>query len=245
MQELIFTLNKKDKSSLGTIRCLPELKVAEDDNALWVRGVYDDVATDKNIRQLPLQHSYYLDEDNLLFVPGGLTPVAILPELHWLPIADFIPIKMLVAALPGQLQQPAVTRVVPSVDHKTGTALLTSLLQWKAYAETAPGIRLAQLQFAVSQNNEVLIMGTPLPPIPGKEYWTRNNILLPCGYDLEIPMAASFISEKLDPEQDGFLIFDTDGNCEKIDLAFLVDAKRSAVRLTPLSDEEPVNKPGS
>ena len=245
MQELIFTLNKKDKSSLGNIRCIPELKVAEDDNTFWIRGVYDDVATDKDIRQLPLQHSYYLDEGNLLFVLGGLTPVGVLPELQWLPVADFIPIKMPVAALPGQLQQPAITRLVSSVDHKTGNALLTTLKQWKAYAETAPGIRLAQLKFAVSQNNQVLIMGTPIPPIPGKEYWTRNNILLPCGCDLEIPMAATFINEQLNPVQDGFLIFDMDGNCEKIDLAFLVDAKRSAVRLTQLMNDEPVNEPES
>lgn len=232
MHELIFTLNKKDVESLGSIRCMPDLKAAAAADCVWVRGLYDNGVTDKNIRQLPLQHSYYVDENNLLFSPGSLTPVAVLPVLNWLPITEFVSIKIPVAALPGQLEDPATISIVPAAVNKNGSALVTTLEQWKAYAESAPAIRLLQLQFAVSQKSEVLIIGTPLPSIPGKEYWKKDNILLPNGYDFEIPMAASFINEKLNPEQDGFLVFDIDGTFEKIDFAFLVDARRSAVRLT-------------
>jgi len=236
MNELIFILNKNDKNSLGSVRGMEDLKVAEDMDHIWLRGLYDNGVVDKSIRQLPLKHNYYVDEHNLLFSPGSLTPERVLPELVWLPVTEFITIKVPVAALPGQLEKPAVISIVPSAVDKKGVALRTTLEQWKVYAELAPAIRLAPLQFAVSQKNEVLIVGTPLPSIPGKEYWQLNNILLPCGYDLEIPIAASFISEKLDPEQDGFLVFDTDGSCEKIDFAFLVAAKRSAVRLTQCNE---------
>ncbi len=237
MHELIFTLNRKDKDSLGNIRCMADIKVAADEKLIWVRGLYDTGEVNKSIRQLPIHHSYYIDENNLLFSPGSLTPVAVLPQLTWLPIAEFISIKMPVAALPGKLQAPADINVVSSAADKKSSALLTTLAQWKLYAESAPAIRLEQLQFAVSQKNEVLIVGTPLPSIPGKEYWKTNNILLPCGYDFEIPMAASFISEKLNSKQDGLLVFDVDGSCEKIDFAFLVAAKRSAVRLTEINNE--------
>jgi len=235
MYELIFTLDKKNIDSLGNIRSMAELQVAADESDIWLRGLYDTGETDKAIRQLPIKHSYYVDENNLLFAPGSVTPVAVLPQLNWQPIAEFIGVKIPVAAMPGKLEDAAAIRVIPSMLDKKGTALLTPLEQWKAYAETAPAIRLAQLQFAASQKNEVLILGTPLPSIPGKEYWKTGNILLPCGYDLEIPMAVSFINEKLNPKQDGLLIFDTDGRCEKIDFAYIVPAKRSAIRLTSIT----------
>lgn len=236
MYELIFTLDKKNTDSLGSIRSMPGLQLAADENDIWLRGLYETGELDITIRQLPIKHSYYVNEHDLLFIPGGLTAVAVLPALNWQPIAEFISVKIPVAAMPGKLHTAAVIRVIPSTHDKKGTALLTTLEQWKAYAETAPGIRLAQLQFAVSQKNEVMIIGTPLPSIPGKEYWKTGNILLPCGYDLEIPMAASFISQQLNPEQDGLLIFDTNGGCEKIEFAYLVPAKRSAVRLTSITN---------
>lgn len=235
MHELIFTLDKKDKDSLGNIRCMTDIQLAADENCIWVRGLYDSGELDKTIRQLPIKQSYYVDENNLLFVPGSVTPVATLPTLSWLPIAEFISVKMPVAALPGKLEEAAHISILPSVVDKKGAALLTTLEQWKTYAETAPAIRLAKLNFAVSKKNEVIIIGTPLPSIPGKEFWQSSNILLPCGYDFEIPIAASFISEKLNPQHDGLLILNTDGSCEKIDFAYLVPAKRSAVRLTSIT----------
>lgn len=235
MQELVFTLDKKDTRSLGTIRCMQDIKVAAGENCIWLRGFYDTGSPDMQIKQLPVQHSYHLDENNLLFTPGGLTPVALLPQLNWQPVAEFISISIPVAALPGRLEAPAVTRLIPSATAKKSYALRTTLLQWKAYAETAPATRLAQWQFAVSENNEVLIVGTPLPPLPGKEYWLTDDILLPCGYSLEIPMAAPFISSKLNPGKDGLLLFDEHGYCEKIDLAYVVPAKRSAIRLTTIN----------
>jgi len=235
MYELIFTLDKKNIDSLGNIRSMADLKLAADEHNIWLRGLYDTGETDKAIRQLPIKHSYYVDENGLLFAPGSVTPVAVLPQLSWQPIAEFISIHIPVAALPAKMEEYAAIKVLPSDTGKKGTALVTTLQQWKAYAETAPAIRLAQLQFAVSQKSEVLIIGTPLPSIPGKEYWKAGNILLPCGYDLEIPMAVSFINEKLNPQQDGLLIFDTDGSCEKIDFAYIVSAKRSAVRLSSIT----------
>lgn len=234
MQELVFTMDKKDAHSLGNIRCMPDIKVAADENYIWLRVFYDRGGPDKNIVQLPVQHSYHIDENDLLFTPGGLTPVAILPQLDWQPVAGFVSIQIPVAALPGKLEEAAITKLITSATTKKSNALLTSLLHWKAYAETAPATRLAPLKFAVSENNQVLIMGTPLPPIPGKEYWIMDDILLPCGYNLEIPMAAPFISNKLNPDKDGLLLFDEHGHCEKIDLAYVVPAKRSAVRLTTI-----------
>ena len=237
MNELIFIVDKKDKEALGSVRCMEELKAAVDEKNIWLRGLYDNRPLDKAIQQLPLQHSFYIDENNLLFAPGSLTPVAVLPVLEWIPIAKFISVEIPVAALPGRLHETVNINIIPSVINKKGAALLTTLAAWKAYAEAAPAIRLAPLQFAVSQNSQVLIIGDPLPAIPGKELWRIENILIPNGYDLEIPMAVSFINEKLNAQRDALLIFDTNGSYEKVDRAFFVAAKRSGIRLTQVITE--------
>ena len=244
MQELLFILDTKDKDQLGSIRTMPGLLVAEDEGDTWLRGVYDDGAIDINIRRLPARHTYYIHEDNLLFHPGTVTPVAVLKELDWIPIASYLTIQIPPAAMPGQLTELAVTRLVPTVAGQPGIALLTTLDQWKAYAEMAPATRLSVLTFAVSEKNEVLIMGTPLPPIPGQEYWGRDNMLFPSGYGLEIPMTASFIRKQLDPQQDSILLFDTGGSCQKINLAYMVPARRSAVRLTTANEQTTINHTG-
>ena len=57
-------------------------------------------------------------------------------------------------------------RLVPSARAEAGAALLTTWPQWLAYATAAPEIRLRGLRFAVAADERVLLLGTPLPPIP-------------------------------------------------------------------------------
>jgi len=232
MQELIFIFNDADRESLGNVRSLEGLRAATGDGCTWLRGIFSTPEIDLKIKRLPATKIYYINEDNLLFVPGSLVPSRKLPLLDWQPLNRFLPVEMPVAAMPAHTGQQVVIKLVSTGITKTGEALLTTLPVWKAYAEEAPATRLAQLKFAVSENNEVLIMGTPLPPLPGKEYWLEKNLLLPNGYQLEIPLLANFINEKFNPQGDGVIIFDTNGSWQKIDHAFFVPAKRSAIRLT-------------
>jgi hypothetical protein len=109
---------------------------------------------------------------------------------------------------------------------------VTSLSVWQQYAATAPEVRLLGLRFAASANDQVLVLGTPLPPVPGKEYWSTHDLLLPAGFDFELPLAAGLLAAKLNPCNDAVLRFGTDGSWEKIPKEALVPASRSAARLT-------------
>jgi hypothetical protein len=113
---------------------------------------------------------------------------------------------------------------------------MTTLGLWKKYAETAPASRLDHLQFAVSEHNNVLIIGNPLPAIPGKQYWIKDEILLPAGYDFEIKFVSAFIRDRNNGEGETYTLFDPDGNWKQISRSLLVPAKRSAVRLTKNPD---------
>jgi hypothetical protein len=134
--------------------------------------------------------------------------------------------------MPGQLPEKYQVKLVPSGHEKPGEAILTTLSLWKKYADAAPEVRLKALQFAVSATDQVLILGTPLPSIPGKEYWRRDTLLLPAGFDFEIPLIFGLITKKLNPLNDSFILFREDGHWEKISKIYLAPATRSAIRLS-------------
>lgn len=232
MNELIIVLSQTDKAALGSVRCLPGLQAADDDGFIWVRGIAAQQETDLRIRQLPGLHTYMLDADNNLFPPSGLTPVGKLKALDWEPLSTFITVKLPVSALPGKISQQHAIRLVPSGRSQAGNALLTDLNTWKAYGEKAPLIRLQQTRFAVSEKNNVLIMDTPLPALPGKEFVLQDTLLLPAGFEFDPPVISTLIINRLDPSKETFLLFDIDGTWEKIPKECFVPSTRSAIRLT-------------
>jgi hypothetical protein len=232
MKELIIVLSQADKAALGSVRCLPGLQTAEDEGFIWVRGINALDNIDLRIRQLPGLHTYTLDADNNLFPPGGLTPVAKLMPLKWAPVAEYITVKLPVSALPGKVSLQHTIKLIPSGRSQEGNVLLTDLATWKTYAETAPLVRLQQTRFAVSENNKVLIMGTPLPALPGKEYVLQDTLLLPCGFEFDPPAISELVIARLDPSKESLLLFDTDGTWEKVPKNAFMPSTRSAIRLT-------------
>jgi hypothetical protein len=232
MNEVIIVLSQADKAALGTVRCYPGLQAAEDNDIIWLRGIPAQEKIDMRIRQLPGLHTYKLDEDNNLFPPGGLTPVSKLKPLSWVPLPEFIKVELPVSGLPGKIHQRQSIRLLPSRSVEEGNAILTELDIWKAYAETAPLVRLQQTRFAVAENNKVLVIGTPMVPVPGKAYVLRDTVLLPCGFEFDPPAIAELIVSRLNPLKEAFLLFDVNGNWEKIPTEWLVPATRSAIRLT-------------
>lgn len=233
MKEIIIILAAKDREALGAVRCLPGLRVAEAAGQLWLRGIETDVAPDLRLRQLPAVQTYVLDEYEYLFPAGGLTPVGKLDEMRWTPLAAYIRPELPTSALPGKVEEGRYpVRLVPSGRAEAGGALVTPLAVWRQYAATAPEVRLQGLRFAASEHDQVLVLGTPLPPVPGKEYWLTHNLLLPAGFDFELPLAAGLLDAKLNPRNDAVLRFAPDGSWEKIPKQALVPAGRSAARLT-------------
>jgi hypothetical protein len=237
MKEHVLILSKGDHSALGSIRSVQGLQVAEDEDLL-VRGVNESLLADKRIRQLPVLHTYCLDEHQQLFPLGGLTPTKKLAHLEWIPIAEFIKPELPVSALPAKPQARHWVRLVKACTTCEGAAMMTSLNTLKAYAETAAAIRLEHLKFAVSSNEDVLLIGTPLPAIPGHEYYFHESILLPAGYAFEAPVFAQLLKRKLNSAEDSVVAVTTAGDWHKVPLQSFAKATRSAIRLTNVIENE-------
>ncbi|MGI4737491.1 MAG: hypothetical protein ACRYG7_20180 [Janthinobacterium lividum] len=232
MRERILILAALDRPALGAVRHLPGVQVAQTATQLWLRGLPATGELPLAVRTLPATAAYGLDAQGRLFAAGHLTPTAHLPDLTWQPIQEFEPLELPTAALPAQGALPYQLRLLPSTRAKVGAALLTTLDAWQHYAETAPESRLHGLRFAVSAETRVLLLGTPLPPIASQEYWQQDSLLLPAGFDLEAPLLGPLLVRKLNSAADSLVLFDPDGRWERVSLANLLPATRSAVRLT-------------
>lgn len=232
MKELIMTLSLTDQEALGSVRTKAGLQVAKDKDWIWLRGIDTTQGIDSAIRRLPAKNTYELDEQGNLFPVGGITPIGKLQILPWIPVQEFIPVELPTSAMPGRTEQTYALRLVSSREIKEGQALQTTLPVWKEYADAAPEIRLKRLRFAVSEAGEVLIMGTPLPAIPGKEYWMQEDMLLPGGYDFELPWMASLVAGKLNAQHTSIILFTEEGSWQQIPADAFMQATRSAVRLT-------------
>lgn len=231
MKEFVIQLSHTHKETLGTVRTNPYLQVAIDGEWIWIRGIEVTGGIDVKIRQLPAIYTFELDDQNNLFPPGGLTPVGKLPPLEWMSVREFITPQLPTSAMPAKISEKYKVKLIPSTTIKPGQALLTTLDLWKKFADAAPEVRLKSLRFVVSAMDEVLIMGSPLPTIPGKEYWVHDTLLLPGGFDFEIPLISNLVAGKLNPSNDSLILFRENSQWEKIPKAYVVPATRSAVRL--------------
>jgi len=228
MNKTLIVLQETDKAALAAVRCAPGIEAALHNGEIWLGGITE--KTEVSLRQLPIKKTYLADDKLQLYLPDGITPVAILPALVWQPLPTFLPVTVPVSAMPGNTSEKITVNMKPSDTVRPGMALRTTLAVLKSWAANAAEVRLQCLQFAVSEQGDVFITGQPLPPLPGTEFWQQNDFFIPAGYDFEIPLSAPFFAEKFNPGGDDILVFETNGKWQKIPGICLVPASRSAIR---------------
>ncbi|NML20090.1 hypothetical protein HHL16_04350 [Pseudoflavitalea sp. G-6-1-2] len=235
MKEIILQIAGKDKTVLALVRCIDKLMAAEDDHSIWIRGITDSDYQDTALQQLPVLHSFYADAQGYLFRKGQITPIGKVPELNWIRLNKFLAVELPVSLLPGTLDTVTTIKLIPSPRIRESVALLTSLEVWKQYGETASQIRLNNLVFAVSDQQQVLIMGSPLPSLPGKEFWAIDSLLIPNGYEPEIMMAVGFLTAMHNSSNNSYLLADENQRWQSISKSSFVPARRSAIRLSSIT----------
>lgn len=231
MKEIILILDKKDKEQLANLRCEDDLLVADHKEEVWIRGISTSDFLTSPTRLLPTLKTFTLDQEGYLFTVGAKTPTEKLQDLKWYSISQYCSVDLPTSAMPAKVKSLYEVTLVASQKARETSALLTTLKVFKEYAEAASEIRLKAIRFAVSEKDEVLIMGNPLPPIPGKEYWKEDKLLLPAGLEFEIPVVSKLIGGKINAGN-SYLLFHTSGRYETIPPGEFVEGSRSAIRLT-------------
>lgn len=229
MAEFLLQLPETDVEQLGGIRIIPGLMAAVHNNHIWVKGIPVAQQTDSRLWTIPGGRVYTIAEDGHVFNTDSRVPFMQLQNLNWQPLKDMLQVEPPVSAIKGALPAPAQFRLVRAGNVNQSSALLTDLLDLIDYAETAYRFRLQRLSYAVSNEHTALVLGTPLLPLRGTEYWYYHEMLLPCGYAFEYEITAADILAHISPSN-GLVVFNTNGTYSNIPAQALVPVTRSGLR---------------
>jgi hypothetical protein len=204
------------KDYLGAIRHWSNLKIAFEEDLVWVKDLTSVQLDSIEIKSIPYKQLYYSSGPKL-FLQGSLLPSRNIPFLLWTPIKRGLPVR-----LPSfnynyfGIQDRASIRVIASANEVEAFALMVDMKALGGYLETAPAIRLKNLSWAIVEDRKALILGMPLLPLQGEVFWRRNDFLLPAGYDLELPALSGMISEELNREKNQWIVWNKDGSYGKL-----------------------------
>ena len=192
---------------LGPVRHWGQLRMAASPDCYWISGLTADQLESPEIKSIPFKHLYF-EKDQLLFHRGGLVPVKKLPELLvWTPLERGLPLD-----LPSfnhnyfGITEKLKLRLVPSGKEEEPAALLTSIAILRNYILTAPAVRLRRLLWVIL-DDQALILGHPLLPLPGDSFWQKGDVLLPAGLDWEWPVLEPTLNRELNPDRDHWLLW--------------------------------------
>jgi hypothetical protein len=230
----LLKLDRKDERPLFRLRTESRLEVAETKSFLWVRANQVDKALQQQLKALPSIGTYRL-EQGLLFPEGGSVPTGSLPtSLKWQAVGDWVTPEPPPSVMPPlKAPEPAWSlELVKATQEQAVVALLVKADAWFDYVETAPKARLDALSFALSDDKRALIIGQPLPPLPGQLYWQVEQLLLPAGWSLAHPVLGPLLSQSMSPKSGGYALVHDHKNWEVIPFANVIAADRASVRLS-------------
>ena len=222
----------EEAEHLGKLRLINGLSILVDGASVWLRGDDLDEELNQRIRSIPNAIRFMIKADRQLTRQGETVPCAQLPDGNWQPLRGWLSVKLPVAGFAAVAGPGVMLKLVRSSKNRQANLMRTSWERWRTYAITAPAVRLSRLGFAVSENAEVLIRGTPLPPIPGRHFLEDNGIIIPIGWQFEPNVGSKVVRQVLKLDATEKALFSEDGSFELVPDTAFVQATRSAVRMT-------------
>jgi MoxR-vWA-beta-propeller ternary system domain bpX2 len=229
-------LPQESLPALGPLRRVSGVTACERREGVWLQGPAADVELEAALRALPGGRRYTVLADGQLVAAGTRVPHGYLPEGPWLPLPEWFGVRLDPASLAGRPGPGILLQLVPSSKFREAAVLLTTLDAWSAYAGTAPQIRLDRWSFALSDAGEVIVRGTPLPPIRGLAFVESEGIAVPAGWTWTPLVDAAVLRDLLGLEPGDLALLRPDGPWDRLPADVFVRATRSAVRLTSAAD---------
>lgn len=201
-------MDKAHRDNLGLIRNWDNLKIAFEENNIWLKDFSFAQINSPEVRSIPFK-TIYFSKGAKLYLHNSNLPDRNLPSLLWTPVERGLPVT-----LPSfnhnffGIEQKINTRLIRSDIEREGVVMITSINTLKKYIETAPEIRLQKILWTIVQPSKVILFGTPLLPIPGEVLWRKKEHLFPSGYDLELYVLADTINEKLNPGKENWIVWE-------------------------------------
>lgn len=208
--DYFLAIDDVDKEHLAAIRHWSNVKVATEGTAIWVRNIDFAQLNSLEIKSMPHKKLFY-ERDGKLFPVNRHLPDRNVPSLLWTPIERAVPVN-----LPsfnhnffGINERISIQLILSQVERQA-VAMIVGLSVLQHYVESAPAVRLKPMSWAVLNNDKAFLVGTPLLPINGPVFWNRGDALIPAGYDFEFYALSELITRQLSPENDSWVVWNTD-----------------------------------
>lgn len=205
-------LDEAHKDHLAAIRPWQNLKLAYDQQLIWIRDLSYVQVESAEVKCIPYKTIYY-ERHGKLCLYNSLLPERHVPPLLWTPIERALPVK-----LPSfnhnyfGLEEKVTLQLIPSDTEYEAEVMITSVATLKQYLEAAPAIRMGQLTWTLLNSDQVLLAGTPFLPIDGKAYWRKDHFIIPAGFEFELDMLCPGMNELLNPDNDSWILWHTDNS---------------------------------
>ena len=230
----------EDRRALEALRLMVGVEVAADGESLWVRGpLVEGAATVPG--PLPASGRFERLADGVLRLPGASVPCGRLPRgLSWTGLRFWMAVELPAPLPPATPADRVRLRLVRGGGETSPDALLLDLYSWTRWASDAPAVRLRPLRFAASvpglddpRPAQALVLGTPLPPLPGTRLVAGAGILVPAGWRWLPAVDAATVRQLLGLRTDELAVWPGENlPVSIIPAEAVVPAGRSAARLT-------------
>lgn len=224
-------MERRHEDDLAAIRHWENLRVAFDEDRIWVRDFDFAQIHSVEVKSIPYKELFYGKQEKLFPLNSQLPRGKVPSSLLWTGILRALPVK--IPALNHNYfgtEEQLTARLVPAAAEQEPIAMVLPLHELAAYIETAPAIRLRPLGWTVVNRSFALLIGTPFLPLNGPVFWRRGNHLLPAGYDLELFSAEAVIAGLIDPDGDSWIFWNHDDTCIVIPKAALTQLSVSSFR---------------
>lgn len=201
------SIEKKYTEFLGEIRHWNNLKMATDNELIWIKDLMEWQINSLEIKSIPYKKLYY-EIDNKLFLINSKLPECTFPSLLWTPIDRALQIKM-----PTYnynyfgITAPTNVQLIATENEQPSFGLLTSIAALEKYIKTAPAVRFQHLSWVIVEHTKALILGNPTLPIQGDTLWQSNTMLFPSGFDLELTVLKNILECQLNKTDDNWIIW--------------------------------------
>lgn len=217
--------------SLGLLRRISSLQAGATEAAFWIRGPQSEDAVAR-VRMIPHAQLFHLDEDGGLRPWDRLLKSGTLPDIEFRPLREQTQPQVPAAGWPSARVSRISLTLVRSADSRPASILQTSLSAWTDWALSAPRVRLRRWTFAAADNDRALVRGTPIPPLPGQQYWESDGVAIPVGWQCSPNISGAVLTAVVAPEPGGLVLLAADGSAVAIPASAFVAATRSALRTT-------------
>lgn len=214
---------KQFKTRLWNLLSFKQVVVAENSDWIWLSGMQSSDLLNPLFNSLP-HRIWYREIQGKIYQSGKFIHESLPKNLEFIPLQDLFAEDLQWNVFESELFcQELDNPLLPSIDEQPCNWMLVEKEPLEESLLKYSEIRLSYLS-GIQINNQFLLQGFPLLPIPGKCFWQYQDLIIPAGFNFKWPFLMDTMSQKFSLSGKNWVFFDENSNwfaVPKIDLVKL------------------------